>query len=238
MLDLGCDLLDEQRYLERIKVHHASDESSMPDASRGCLLLDKFDEIDEARSSVEFEGQEITGELDRIRASSESGYGDLRSYIRLADGNIGTMRCMFRQMMDAQELSLELHETGAVVRALTFVQPPASFVVVTDLFNFELETACTLMTGFPNFDTAMAYARLRAYDKAATLSLQSNSREALRRQWFAFGESCTAGQVSADYRLHRCSLTLDSLFLEAPVVHSPVSWYDYGGAFDLTYTQL
>jgi hypothetical protein len=239
--NFGADLLDRERFEERVAVHHSGDASTMLDIVRTATIFDtmsEYDRICDLHTKGDIGDGTTVGVYDRFKAPSPSGYRDLRFYVESSNGHIGTIRYVRSSFIDAHEQSLNIEAQLNRYRACLQIDSSTYFVVITDNFNFALPSANTLITGFPDLDSAILYAKLRTYQKVHALADEASSMDDLKRRWFLFGEDALTAGFPFDGRMHVVSFALNSLFLEAPVYQPTLSWHEHAAEFSLEYQAL
>ena len=82
-------------------------------------------------------------------------------------------------------------------------------VLVMDMFHYRDPEHETIVEGFPSLEAATEYARRRTRDSLEVCRENDQSKEELKRAWYAFGEACLV--IGGDYAgSHELDFSIDN----------------------------
>ena len=143
------------------------------------------------------EAWEVVEVLDRFKVPAENGYRDLKIRVRLKEnGHVATLRFVFSALLESQFDALPLDEKIAKIEVVTKPVVSAAYVITFDNFNYQEPEGRTLISGFPDTESARTYAAMRINDNLSKID-GDIPKEKLNR-WLLFGEAVTIGTIDGD----------------------------------------
>jgi hypothetical protein len=92
-------------------------------------------------------------------------------------------------------------------------------VLIIDMFHYDEESEMVL-GGFPSFDLAKEFARRRVRDSVELFRQPEQSRDALKRMWYMFGEDASVLQSDPHY----CASSELDFFIDNPATPDERDW--------------
>lgn len=239
-ISMTIQMLDKSRAREKVDVHFNGEAQYLNDILRQAYVFTDVDQYHLICKEVNnSEKWDVVETIDRFKKPAENGYRDLKFKVKLKEnGHIATLRFVHASMLDSQYKALESDTELAIFQAKKSIGENERFIVIAmDNFNYWESVSRTLISGFPDLESAQKYARLRLEDSIQQLKKSSDSDEELLRNWILFGETSFAYDLVAGtsgYAMEEQVKEIIGLDEFTDSAH----WEEYGNKFPLEFVRL
>jgi hypothetical protein len=189
--------LDPDRAAEKVAVHFNGDASKMLSYNRTLLPVASADQIRSLRTALledmNSEDATIVGIHDRFAMPASSGYSDLKFLTRTKNPNFISMgravhiEYEISTFWDARELYWVILQ-ASIAALISGGEVKLPCVLVTDNYLKDDDNSCLVVSGFPDGETASAYATHRIANSLQNLKGESFSTDHWVFNWITLGE--------------------------------------------------